>query len=380
LIWPGKASCPAIDCCASSSCSADVVERRHRQLESRRAREAAVRFDFGQHLSVLIGRGEHADVVPVFRRGAQHRRTADVDVFDRLLERAVRLCHRALERIQVQHQQIDRRDAQFGHHRVVGTAATEQAAVDLRMQGLDAAVHDFREAGHVAHVAHHDTGVAQRFGAAAGGKQFNAGGDEPLAQLDQAGLVRHAEQGAANRCESGGGHGDSWAGQPPIISALGAASRKSPEGTRRGVERANKREAVCYGSSSPAKNRKVVCASEEAIFKRSTTFASCDALAPLQQPVCGQLLAQRGSVDAERAGGATLVAVVERQHFAQQGRFDFPQNHGVQALGAFGIADIGQIAAHGAGYAFAQRTDVIRVAIACMRDHVLAIALRTVTQ
>ena len=180
----------------------DVVERGHRQLESRRAREAAVRFDFGQRLGILIGRGEHADVVPVFRRGAQHRRAADVDVFDRLLQRAVGLCHRALERIQVQHQQIDRRNAQLGHQRVICAAATEQAAVDLRMQGLDATVHDFREAGHVAHVAHRDTGVAQRFGAAAGREQLNAGGDEPLAQLDQAGLVRHAEQSAANGSES----------------------------------------------------------------------------------------------------------------------------------------------------------------------------------
>ena len=161
-----------------------------------------MRFDFGQRLGVLLGRCQHAHVIPVFCRRAQHRRTADVDVLDRLLERAVGFRHRALERIQVQHQQIDRRNAQLGHHRVIGAAATEQAAVDLRMQGLDATVHDFREAGHVAHVAHRDTGVAQRFGAAAGGKQLNAGGDEPLAQLDQAGLVRHAEQSAANGSES----------------------------------------------------------------------------------------------------------------------------------------------------------------------------------
>ena len=54
---------------------------------------------------------------------------------------------RRRERIEVHHHQVDGLDAVLGHHRVVGAAPAEQAAVDLRVQRLDAAVHDLGEAG-----------------------------------------------------------------------------------------------------------------------------------------------------------------------------------------------------------------------------------------
>ena len=57
------------------------------------------------------------------------------------------------------------------HHRIVDAAPAEQATVDFRMQGLDAAVHDFRKPGHVADVAHADTGLAQCARSATGGNQ-----------------------------------------------------------------------------------------------------------------------------------------------------------------------------------------------------------------
>src|SRR5690606_41863807 len=41
---------------------------------------------------------------------------------------------------------VDRADAVLGHHRVVDAGAAEQAAMHDRVQGLDPAIHHFREA------------------------------------------------------------------------------------------------------------------------------------------------------------------------------------------------------------------------------------------
>ena len=96
----------------------------------------------------VVGRiHDHRHGFVVLGRGAQHRRSADVDVLDRLLVAAVGARHRRRERVEVHHQQVDRRDAVLGHDRLVGAAPSEQAAVNLRMQRLDAPVHDLREAG-----------------------------------------------------------------------------------------------------------------------------------------------------------------------------------------------------------------------------------------
>ena len=71
----------------------------------------AVALQFLEHAGVLRGVGQHRDVVPVLRRRAHHRRAADVDVLDRVLERAAGLRDRRLERVEVDDEQVDRRDA-----------------------------------------------------------------------------------------------------------------------------------------------------------------------------------------------------------------------------------------------------------------------------
>jgi hypothetical protein len=58
--------------------------------------------------------------VIVLRRGAQHRRAADVDVLDRVLEAAVRIGDRRLERIEVDDDEVDRLDARA---RIASTCA-----------------------------------------------------------------------------------------------------------------------------------------------------------------------------------------------------------------------------------------------------------------
>ena len=76
--------------------------------------------------------------------GADHGRAADVDVLDAVVEggAAATVC---FERIEIDDQEIDGGDLVLLRLRhVLGVAAhSEQAAVNLGMQGLDAAVDDF---------------------------------------------------------------------------------------------------------------------------------------------------------------------------------------------------------------------------------------------
>ena len=93
----------------------------------------------------------------------------------------------------------------LGHDRLVGAATTQQATVDLRVQRLDAAVHDLGEAGVLGHFAHGDAVGGQQLGGAAGGEQFDALGRQGLGQFKDAGFVGDGEEGAAQRL----GHRDS---------------------------------------------------------------------------------------------------------------------------------------------------------------------------
>ena len=72
------------------------------------------------------------------------------------------------------------------------TANIEQAAVDLGVQGLDAAVEHLRKAGQVADVSDHQAGLAQSTRRSAGGDQFYAKADQCLGKIHQAVLVGDA--------------------------------------------------------------------------------------------------------------------------------------------------------------------------------------------
>ena len=87
--------------------------------------------------------------------------------------------------------------------RVVFTAATEDAAVHARVQCLHAPVHHFREAGVVRYFAHRDAGIGQQPLRAARRKDLDAKRGEFACEFDHAGLVRDADQGAADRDDIG---------------------------------------------------------------------------------------------------------------------------------------------------------------------------------
>jgi hypothetical protein len=125
------------------------------------------------------------------------------------------------------HHEVDRRDTQRGdgRHVALAVAAREDAAVDRRMQGLDAAVEDAGGAGQRRDVDHLETGLAQQRRGAAGRDQLDAVPGERPRKLDQPGLVRDREQRAPGRrvghgCSSALGGVALVTGQPP--------PRKSP--------------------------------------------------------------------------------------------------------------------------------------------------------
>ncbi len=174
-----------------------MLERLERQVEALGVGQPAV-LQVVDHCRVVLGIDHDGDVLVVLRRTADHGRAADVDVLDGVRQGASGLGHRGCERIEVDRHQIDRRDAILGHHCAVQVAAAEDAAVDLRVQGLHPAVHHLREAGVVGHFDSRDAVVTQQLEGAAGGEDLDAEGFEVAGEVDDAGLVGHADQRAAH--------------------------------------------------------------------------------------------------------------------------------------------------------------------------------------
>ena len=68
-------------------------------------------------------------------------------------------------------------------------AAREDPAVDLGMEGLDAAVEDFRETGNLADADGLDTFFFQQLLRTSGGDDLPAEGDQAADEIHQAGLI-----------------------------------------------------------------------------------------------------------------------------------------------------------------------------------------------
>ena len=90
---------------------------------------------------------------------------------------------RRLERVEVHRHQVDRRDVVLAHllqvFRLV--AAAEDAAMDLRHQGLHAAVQDLGKAGMLGDFLDRHARLAQGAGRSAGGQDFHAARRQGLA-------------------------------------------------------------------------------------------------------------------------------------------------------------------------------------------------------
>ena len=191
----------------------------------------------------------------VLGRRADHRRAADVDVLDHLVLVDAGASGGALERIEVDADEVNELDVLLGRGaEMVGVVADrEQTGVELRVERLDAAVHDLRRAGEVVDRANLETGVGQLARGASGRDDLDAERHEATGEVDDAALVGDRQKRAAHPyvarpdrlasvasagCRVGLGRDDS------MIAARQAASRSRPIasfGNRPPVERSTPR-------------------------------------------------------------------------------------------------------------------------------------------
>ena len=108
---------------------------------------------------------------PVFGGGAHHGRAADVNVFNRVFQRAACFGDGGGKGVEIDAHKVNIADAVFRHLRgvVAQIAPPEYAAVDFRVQGFDAAVQHFGKARVVRHFNHGDADIGKQLGGAACG-------------------------------------------------------------------------------------------------------------------------------------------------------------------------------------------------------------------
>ena len=155
---------------------------------TRVVRQGAVPAELVEHGSVVGGVHDHAHVVVVLGRGADHARSTDVDRLDP---------GAGAERVEVAHHQVDGRDAppvQVGD--VGGVASVGQdGAVDARVQGLHPPVEHLRSTGHRLHRRGGDAQVVQGGGGAPTRHELPSQLGQATRERRQTGLVVHRQQG-----------------------------------------------------------------------------------------------------------------------------------------------------------------------------------------
>ena len=113
---------------------------------------------------------------------------------------APRRRRRALERVEVHAHEVDELDPVLlgGDHVLRVVAQRQQAGVELRVQRLDAAAHDLREAGEVLDRADLEPGLGQLARRAAGRDELDAELGQAAREVDDPALVGHRQQRAAD--------------------------------------------------------------------------------------------------------------------------------------------------------------------------------------
>ena len=159
------------------------------------AQLAAVLLQLFNHGSKIGIVGNNGHVFPVFCGRAHHGGAAYIDVFNRIFQRAAGLGDGGGKGIKIHAHHIDVADFVLGHfgHMLGQVAATENAAVDFRVQRFHAPVEHFGEACVVGHFNHGHARIGQQFGGAAGGKDFNAQIGERAGKIHHAGFVGQAD-------------------------------------------------------------------------------------------------------------------------------------------------------------------------------------------
>ena len=176
-------------------------KRLPREREARfGGQDAAVRLELREQRRVVGGVDHDADVAPVLRGGPNHRRTADIDVLDGVIQRAAGFRDGLAEGIEIDDHEVDRRDRMlFQRGEVTGIVAPgEDAAMHFRMQRLDPPVEHLRESGVVADLDDGHAGIGEGLRRAAGRQERHAEARKPARKIGEAGLVGDGQQGAGD--------------------------------------------------------------------------------------------------------------------------------------------------------------------------------------
>ncbi len=154
--------------------------------------------ELGEEAVVVAWIDQYGQAAEVLGRRPDHRRAADVDHLDRLRLGDSRARDGAFERVEIDRHEIEACDAVFRQRRGVRRLRPvgEDAAVNPRVERLDAAVEDLGEAGDFGDAGDGEPGRGEVPPGATGRDELEAEGGESAGELDQTGLVGNGEQGA----------------------------------------------------------------------------------------------------------------------------------------------------------------------------------------
>jgi len=198
-----RGQCGVVEALAEPRRHGDVVgrgvpERAHGEAAALVVAEAA--GTGGLDDATVVRRvDDDGDGAVVLRRGPHHGGPADVDLLDALGDAGAG-GHRLAEGVEVHHDEIERLDpeaAEFRHVPGVG-AVGQDAGVDRRVEGLDAAVEALGEPGEVGDLRDGHPGGGDGGRRGAGGDEGHPRLVEAGGQIGEAGLVVDGDECAAD--------------------------------------------------------------------------------------------------------------------------------------------------------------------------------------
>ena len=143
---------------------------------------------------------DHRYGLVVLGGGADHAGSADVDVLDDLVERDSLLEDRLFEGVEVHHDHVNGFDPLGGDgvHVLLDVPAGENACVNHWVERLDASVQHLGESRDLGHLGHRDPVLFQKFVRPARRDDLDTHGSQLLGEVDDAGLIRDADDGSAD--------------------------------------------------------------------------------------------------------------------------------------------------------------------------------------
>ncbi len=169
------------------------------RLAQRGRRRPAIRFHLGEHGGIVGGVDHDGDALVVLRRRPDHGWAADIDILDAGFEVRARR-DGLLEGIEIDDEEVDRRNCVLGERPLMRfvPAHGEQAAVNPRMQRLDASVHHLGALRDLGDVGHRDPGIAQGLRRSPGRDDLDAMRAQGMREIGETRLVADRQQRAGN--------------------------------------------------------------------------------------------------------------------------------------------------------------------------------------